>query len=63
MKWVRSEIIQDPTLKVIALGVDARDGVVTLYGIVRSSDQRKLIGEFVQGVPGVKELTNDILVE
>jgi len=47
-----SEIIQDPTLKVAALGVDGKDGVVILNGIVRSFEQKKLIGEIVQGIPG-----------
>lgn len=63
IKRVHSEIIQDPTLKVMALDVDAREGGVTLYGIVRSVDQKKRVGELVQGVPGVKELKNEILVE
>lgn len=63
MKRVRSEIVQDPLLKIIALDVDAKDGAVTLYGIVRDSEQKERVDELVHGIPGVKALADEILLE
>jgi osmotically-inducible protein OsmY len=60
---IRSQIIQDPIFNVIALGVDAKEGAVTLHGIVRTPGQKKELGRFVQKIPGIKQLTNDLLVE
>lgn len=68
MKAVRSEILQDPILSVTALFVDVNAernpaGTVTLYGIVASPEQKDRVGEIVRGVPGVKQVVNEIDVE
>lgn len=63
MKSVRSEILQDPILTVTALLVDAEAGTVTLYGIVSTPKQKDRVAEIVRGIPGVKQVVNEIDIE
>ncbi|HUJ79889.1 MAG TPA: BON domain-containing protein [Nitrospiria bacterium] len=60
---VRSQIIQDPTMKAEALEVEAEKDGVILHGIVKTADQKEQIGKFVSEVQGVKHVDNDIDVE
>jgi len=60
---VRSQIVQDPTMKTEALDVEAEKGGVILHGIVKTADQKERIGQFAMEVTGVKHVDNDIDVE
>jgi osmotically-inducible protein OsmY len=60
---VRSQIIQDPTMKIEALDVEAEKGGVILHGIVKTVDLKARIGQFASEVKGVKRVDNDIDVE
>jgi osmotically-inducible protein OsmY len=45
------------------LAVDVQRGHVTLYGEVETKDQKGLAGLIASTVPGVRELTNSIIVD
>jgi len=60
---VRSQIIQDPTMKVEALDVEAEKGGVILHGIVKTAEQKERVGKFASEVQGVKHVNNDLDVE
>jgi len=60
---VRSQIIQDPTMKVTALDVEAEKGGVILHGIVPTAELKAHIGKFASEVNGVKHVDNDLDVE
>jgi osmotically-inducible protein OsmY len=60
---VRSEILQEPALKILSLDVVSKQGEVELYGVVSTSDQKKYASRFVGEKPGVKKVVNEILVE
>jgi osmotically-inducible protein OsmY len=60
---VRSQIIQDPTMMAEALDIEAEQNGVIVHGIVKTTDQKKRIGQFASEVTGVKHVDNDIDVE
>jgi hyperosmotically inducible periplasmic protein len=60
---VRSQIVQDPTIRVEALDVEAEKGGVILHGVVPTADVKARIGKFVSEVNGVKHVVNDLDVE
>jgi len=60
---VRSQLIQDPTMKAEALDVEAEKNGVILHGIVKTAGQKDRIGQFASEVRGVKHVDNDIDVE
>jgi osmotically-inducible protein OsmY len=60
---VRSQIIEDPTIRVEALDVEAEKGGVILHGVVPTADVKARIGKFVSEVNGVKHVVNDLDVE
>lgn len=62
-KKIRSQILQDPVLRVTALDADAQEGTVELHGIVSNSEQKYRVTEIIQGIPGVKRVVNNIDVE
>jgi osmotically-inducible protein OsmY len=62
-RHVRSQIIQDPTMKAEALDVEAEKNGVILHGIVKTADQKARIGQFASEVTGVKHVDNDIDIE
>jgi len=60
---VRSQIIQDPTMKVTALEVQAEKNGVILHGVVPTAELKARIGQFASEVNGVKHVDNDLDVE
>jgi osmotically-inducible protein OsmY len=60
---VRSQIIQDPTMKVSALEVQAEKNGVILHGIVPTAELKARIGQFASEVKGVEHVDNDLDVE
>jgi osmotically-inducible protein OsmY len=60
---VRSQIIQDPTMKVTALEVQAEKNGIILHGIVPTAELKARIGQFASEVNGVKHVDNDLDVE
>jgi osmotically-inducible protein OsmY len=60
---VRSQIIQDPTMKVTALEVQAEKNGVILHGVVPTAGLKARIGQFASEVKGVKHVDNDLDVE
>lgn len=59
---VKSAIYQDPTLKVMQIGVETMQNVVQLSGFVDSTQSKVRAGEVAGDVAGVKDVTNDLVV-
>lgn len=47
-KRVRTELLEAPNLKVLALSVEVQNAVAKIYGIARDPSQRKLVGRMVR---------------
>jgi osmotically-inducible protein OsmY len=60
---VNSVLIQRKGVDMSGLHVEAKDGVVTLGGHVRSTHERKLIVETVESVRGVNKVINNLHVQ
>jgi osmotically-inducible protein OsmY len=56
----RTELIENPLLHIRELDVEARNGVVTLNGVVSQSRDKHLAGRFVAGLPNVHAVINRI---
>ena len=57
---VMQALVADPHVDETAIGVTAHHGVVTLFGIVRSSAERDGTEAVVRRVPGVNDVANEI---
>lgn len=57
---IKTGIIYKEKIPVQLLEVSAHQGVVTLQGIVESNDDRESCGKIAAGIPGVKEVRNEI---
>ena len=60
---VQSALLSDPALDDRAIAAHVRDGVVTLSGRVSNKDEKKRAGALAAGVPGVKSVKNEVVVE
>ena len=60
---VREAISSDPALRGANVTVDARRGVVTLTGVVRTPAQRDRAVSDARGVPNVRSVDNLLTVE
>jgi hyperosmotically inducible protein len=60
---VRIKLAGDPIVKGGALGVDSKDGVVTLTGKVDEEKQKDKAAKLAKKVKGVRQVVNDITVE
>lgn len=60
---VKSAILGDPALKVSQISVETYHGTVQLSGFVDSPQSVKRAGEVAQGVQGVKEVKNNLIVK
>jgi len=60
---VRSQILQDPTMKVTALDVEAEKDGVLLHGIVSNDAIKARIGRFASEVKGVQRVDDELDVE
>jgi cytidylate kinase len=56
---VRSALAADPTTKNIDMGVTAREGVVSLRGVVFSPAMMETVVEVARRVPGVRNVTTE----
>lgn len=59
---VKLKLTTDPIVKGGGLGVDSKDGVVTLTGTVATSKEKTRAGKLAGKVKGVKRVDNNILV-
>jgi osmotically-inducible protein OsmY len=59
---VLDELGWDPSVDTAAIGVTARDGVVTLTGTVRSYSEKVAAGRVTERVLGVRAIANDLEV-
>ena len=60
---VKKAIYNEPSLKVMNIGVATEDGVVDLTGTVKSKAERTKATQVVNRVEGVKKVKNDLKVE
>lgn len=56
---VRAAIASDPDTRDNVLSVQADDGVVTIFGKVKTQDVLDALNRIVQSVPGVREVRNE----
>lgn len=60
---IKTDFLKDPDLSVLKIDVDTRDGVVTLNGLAENEDARARAERIVQGVKGVQEVRNYLVVK
>ena len=60
---VKAEILAEPALKVLQIGVTTTDGVVTLSGTVDSQLSLKRAAEVAQSNQGVTSVENNLVVK
>ena len=60
---VKKAIYNEPSLKVMNIGVTTADGVVDLTGTVKSKAERSKATAVAVKVEGVKKVKNDLKVE
>jgi osmotically-inducible protein OsmY len=60
---VKIKLTSDPDVKGGALGVDVKDGVVTLSGAVELPKQREKAEKLARKVKGVKSVVNKIEIK
>lgn len=60
---VKAAIFDDPTLKVMQISVETRQGIVQLSGFVDSAQNVTKAGQVARGVNGVKSVKNDLIVK
>ena len=59
---VKLGLLADPALQALPIGVNASDGVVTLYGTVDTPENRDKAAQVASGLEGVKTVQNEIAV-
>lgn len=59
---VRTALLNDRELGVREIAVDVRQGVVSLSGQVRTTDEAQRAATVARGVPGVRDLTSSLSV-
>jgi hyperosmotically inducible periplasmic protein len=59
---VKAALIAEPSIKAMAIDVDSKDGVVTLFGTVDSLAVRDKATQTVAGVEGVKSVLNNLKI-
>ena len=59
---VKTKLTADPEVNPFNIDVDANDGVVTLSGRVRTSDQKREAGDLARGTKGVRSVKNQLRV-
>jgi osmotically-inducible protein OsmY len=60
---VKSEILNEPSLKVFQINVETFKGEVQLSGFVDSAQSVKKAGEVARSVKGVKSVKNNLIVK
>jgi hyperosmotically inducible protein len=59
---VKAAMFDDPSLKVMQIGVETMRDVVQLSGFVDSAQTKARAGELARSVKGVREVKNDLVV-
>jgi hyperosmotically inducible protein len=59
---INAELVKDPVAKARRIDVDTLDGVVTLTGVVETSEEAKRAGEIAMRVAGVKKVKNNLQI-
>jgi len=59
---VKAAMFDDPSVKVMQIGVETMQNVVQLSGFVDSTEVKARAGELARGVSGVREVKNDLVV-
>ncbi len=60
---VKAALVQDPIVKAHQVDVTTFKGDVQLSGFVDNADQKTQAGRIAAGIPGVKNVTNNINVK
>jgi hyperosmotically inducible periplasmic protein len=60
---VKADLVGDDTVKAHQITVETYKGVVQLSGFVDTSEQKDRAAEIAKNVPGVKDVTNNIIVK
>ena len=61
---IREKLTEDPTLAPLGsslIAETAKDGTVTLKGVVKTPDEKQRVRDTIAGVPGVKNVNDDQL--
>jgi hyperosmotically inducible periplasmic protein len=59
---VKAAMFDDPSLKMMQIGVETMQDVVQLSGFVDSAQTKARAGELARSVKGVREVKNDLVV-
>jgi len=60
---VKTKLFDDPQTSGFAITVKTYKGTVQLSGFVTSDKEKDRAGELTKGVPGVKDVKNDLIVK
>jgi hyperosmotically inducible periplasmic protein len=60
---VRAEMFNDPVVTGMQIGVETMQNVVQLSGFVDSAEAKARAEELARGVPGVRAVRNDLVVQ
>jgi len=60
---IKTDILKDPDLSVLKIDVDTRQGVVTLNGLAGNDEARQRAEKIAEGVKGVREVRNYLVVK
>jgi osmotically-inducible protein OsmY len=60
---VKSAVFAEPGLKSLQIGVDTKDGVVTLSGAVDTPDMKNRAMQIAQHVDGVKSVVDNLAIK
>jgi osmotically-inducible protein OsmY len=60
---VKDQLIQDAIIGTLGVKVSTTSGVVSLTGFVNTPEQRARAGEIARGVPGVRDVKNEITLK
>ena len=59
---VKSALLNDPGVSGLAVNVETFKGVVQLSGFVKTVAERNRAVQLARGIPGVRQVRNDILI-
>lgn len=60
---VKSAVLAEPGLKSLQIGVDTKDGVVTLSGTVDTPDMKSRAEQIAQQVNGVRSVVDNLAIK
>jgi hypothetical protein len=60
---IKTDLLKDPDLSVLKIDVDTKQGVVTLNGLADNEDARQRAEKIAEGVKGVREVRNYLVIK